>query len=107
MKDLLSRWFGPDPDELNAYRSVIPDSIRINQAVEDGVIVIRVTSINGEELPENTLLITEAKKKSDVVAKVNDLIMTHYDVPDNLRRYYEKTFQLEGHLNKNAVLVKG
>jgi hypothetical protein len=106
VKDLLSKLFGPDPDLLNAYRSVIPDTIRIHQDKQHGTIVIRVTQINDDVLGDETLLITEAKKESDIVPAVNDLIMTYFDIPAGLRRYYEKGLVLQGQLNKNAVLKK-
>lgn len=107
MKNLLSRLFGPDPDTLRAYRAVVPDSIRIHQEPNgSGGIAIKVTQINGEDLGDDVLLVTEAKRKDDVVSQVNDLMMSYLDVPMELRRYYEQELQLEGHLNKNAKLVK-
>ena len=106
MRDLLARWFGPDPDTLRAYRTVIPNTLRIYQEPNETGIIITVTEINGNSLDDGTLLITEAKNKDEVVPKVNDLIMSYLDVPVTLRRYYEQDLQLEGHLNKNAKLIK-
>lgn len=106
MRELLSKLFGPDPDTLHAYRTVIPDTLRIHQEETDSGILIKITQINGEDLDDDNLLVTEATNKDEVVPMVNDLVMTYLDVPVELRRYYEQDLQLEGHLNKNAKLVK-
>lgn len=106
MKELLYRFFGPDPDVLNAYRNVIPNSIRIHQEDDNGSIIVKIIEINNDELDDSNLIITQVNKKTEVVPAVNDLIMTYFDIPSELRRYYEKQLVLEGHLNTESTLVK-
>lgn len=106
MRDILYRLFGPDPDTLNAYRSVIPSTLGFRNEKEGDSIVIKITEIDGEAVDDNTLLITQADKESEIVPAINDLIMTYFDIPNELRRYYEKELVLQGDLHKNAVLTK-
>jgi hypothetical protein len=106
MKDILWRIFGPDPDELNAYRNVIPNSIQFSNVKEGDDFIIKITQIDDDILDDSTLLITQAKTKDQIVPAVNDLVMTYFDIPLSLRRYYEKNLVLQGQLNKNATLVK-
>lgn len=106
MKNILWRFFGPDPDELNAYRNVIPDTIQFSNTKEGDTFIIKITQMNDDVFDDGTLLITQAKMEDQIVPAVNDLVMTYFDIPLSLRRYYEKNLVLKGKLNKNATLIK-
>lgn len=106
---ILAKLFGykVDPETLHSYRTVIPDRLRFNYETDpDGTYIIQITEIDGKPVEKKKLLITEARKQSDIIPMVNDLIMSYLNVPTELRPYYEQDLSLEGNLGKESVLVK-
>lgn len=105
----MKRLFGyrVDPEVLHSYRTVIPDTLRFHYDTDpDGTYIISITEIDGEAIDEKKLLVTEARKKSDIVPMVHDLIMSYLKVPEELRPYYEHDLNLSGSLGTESTLVK-
>jgi hypothetical protein len=83
-----------DPEELNAYRSVIPDTLNVNVKEQDGHFIIQVNTIEGKKIDD--LLITEALGENNVVDMVNDLVLTYKRVPEEYRPYFKQILKPEG-----------
>ena len=106
---ILTKLFGYkiDPEVLHSYRTVIPDTLKFQYKLDgDGVYVITVTEIDGKPLDDKTLLVTQAGSKDEIVPAVHDLVMTYYEIPEELRPYYERDLTLDGKLRSNSQLVK-
>jgi hypothetical protein len=97
-----------DPDLLNAYRTAIPSTINLDIEHSRNHYVATVKSIENEELPNKTLLVTEANTTDELVKMVNDLILTYKKIPIVYRPYYREILQPEGSVARaeNLTLVK-
>ena len=94
-----------DMDTVAAYENKIPRSACFKSFHDGGWWVVQIVSIDGKKLDNKTLLITQAKKRSDILPMVNDLLMTYYDIPDELRGFYESRITLEGSVKGERVLA--
>jgi hypothetical protein len=88
----------PDPDLLAAYEGIVPRNARFASSYDDGYWFIKITAIDGKKLGDDTLLVSQAKRQSDILHQVNDLIMTYRDIPEDLRSFYENQITLEGNI---------
>lgn len=95
-----------DPEEFNAYRSVIPASVFVNVEREGKVYVIRVKSIDNKKLSKD-LLISQANNNDEIVDAINDLVLMYRKVPEAYRPYFKGILQPEGRVKqKELTLVK-
>lgn len=93
-----------DPDELNAYRSVIPDSIFVDVKESKGATVIRIKSLDDEVIDD--LLVTQASNNQDeIVDMVNDLVLMYRNVPEHYRPYFKRILSPVGSPKKQEGLV--
>lgn len=97
-----------DPDEFNAYKSVIPEHVMVNITPDSGYLVVKVTSIDDKKLKDD-LLISQAKNNDELVDVINDLVLMYRDVPEAYRPYFKRILQPEGQIKKQKelMLVKG
>lgn len=95
-----------DPDELDAYRSVIPSEVNVNIKKIDDLQVATIKEIDGKKV--QGLLITEAPSDKELLLMVNDLVLTYKDVPERIRPYFKQVLKPEGttRLSKELTLVK-
>jgi hypothetical protein len=106
MISMFKRSTSPDPDLLSAYSSKVPRSAHFESDRDrDGYWVIRITAIDDEKLGDDTLLISQTKHQSDILRQVNDLLMTHREIPNELRDYYESRITLQGDIRGEKVLA--
>lgn len=97
-----------DPEELNAYRSVIPNHVLVNIDKQGRNYVIRVKTIDDKKLSKD-LLVTQARNQDEIVDMINDLVLMYRDVPEDYRPYFKRILTPEGNKRqeKDLVLVKG
>lgn len=93
-----------DPDELEAYRSVIPNEVDMHIESDGHTFIATVTSIDGHK-PDSDFLITEASNRDELVTMINDLVLTYVHVPEIYRPYFKRALKLKGQHNKNDSLT--
>lgn len=95
----------PDSDLIAAYESKIPNTVYFESQRDGAFWVVRITAIDDKKLSGDTLLVSQAKRQSDIIHQVNDLLMTYRDIPYELRDYYERRINLRGDIKGEKVLV--
>ena len=108
MKSLLKRVSSPDPDLINAYAGKVPHDVKFSSELDvDGEWVIQIIEIDGKELGKKTLLMSQTKKKEDILHQVHDVVMTYCGIPENLRSYYERGLSISGEIKARSGQLAG
>ena len=92
-----------DPEEFNAYRSVLPQHVLVNIRPEGKYRVVKITSI--DDRPLDDLLVSQARNNDEIIDVINDLVLMYRDVPESYRPYFKHELQPEGLIPKQDELV--
>ena len=79
--DLISK---PDLDTIVAYQYKIPSSIEVEITKYGDVFSARIKKINNEEMSRATI-VTEAGDMTELIASVNDALLTYLDFPEKIK----------------------
>ncbi len=98
-----------DPDELEAYRTVVPNTVNMHiELTKDHKLIATVKMIDGKKLDDD-FLITEAKNQDELITMINDLVLTYRHVPEIYRPYFRRILMPSDAKNtkESLTLVKG
>ncbi len=107
LSNYISRKLGRiDPDEFNAYRTVIPNTVFVHFEKEGNKQIITIKSIDDKKVDD--LLISEAKNNEEALDVINDLVLMYKNVPELYRPYFKRilTPQDGKSKQKDHTLVK-
>ncbi len=85
-----------DPDQLDAYRSAIPENVQLRFTQNGDTVMAIVTGIDNKPVPKSVFLITEAEDNDKLVDQINDLIFTYKGIPEEYRPFYRQALTPEG-----------
>ena len=93
-----------DPDMLRAYRSAIPSTIEVQVNTKADTYIATIKSVDGEVLPKEVFLITEAENADLLLDMVNDLVFSYKNIPETYRPYYKQILRPEGSVARTESL---
>jgi hypothetical protein len=93
-----------DPEEFNAYRSVIPSSVFVHIEPEGKSYIITIKSMDDKKLTKD-LLISQGRNDDEIIDAINDLVLMYRNVPEVYRPYFKRILTPEGQIKKQKELV--
>lgn len=74
----------PDIDTVIAYQYKMPSNIEVQITKDGDIFFAKVKKINDDSLTRATI-VTEAKTVDELVASVNDALLTYLNFPENIK----------------------
>lgn len=93
-----------DPEELYAYRSVIPDTVFVHVDRNTYPYILRISEVDDKKIAKD-LLVSQATNEEEVVDVINDMVLMYRNVPEIYRPYFRRVLSPDGAQKKETDLV--